>query len=92
MIDDVEIHKDDYMAIGGGKILANGKDLTETVKAAVDKAVDEDSVVVSLYYGSDVTEDEASAMAEAIAPVLKDAEASVAYGGQPVYYYIISVE
>jgi len=92
VIDDVEIHKDDFMAIGGGKILANGKDLTETVKAAVDKAVDEDSVVVSLYYGSDVTEDDANAMAEAIAPVLKDTEASVAYGGQPVYYYIISVE
>ena len=91
-IDETAIHKDDFMALSGKHILACGKEISEVVKEAVAKTVDDDSALVTLYYGENIQEEEAETLAETITPVLRDAEAAVACGGQPVYYFIISVE
>ena len=92
VIDGVEIHKNDYMALSGKGILADGKDLNEVIHEAVGKCVTEDSSVVSIYYGKDMNDEDAETLAEVLSDVTLDAEVEVNYGGQPVYYYIISVE
>ena len=92
VVDGVEIHKNDYMALSGKGILADGKDLNEVIRTAVGKTVDEDSSVVSIYYGRDMNDEDAEALASDLSDIVSDAEIEVNYGGQPVYYYIISVE
>lgn len=91
-IDGKTIKQDDYMGIGDKSILAVGKDLKETTLSMVDEMVDEDSAIVSIYFGSDATEDDASEIASAIEKKYPDVEVEINNGGQPIYYYIISVE
>ena len=91
-IDGVEIHKGDYMVLGDGSIYSGAENLMTAVKEAVGKAVDEDTAIVSIYYGHDVGEEEAEALSAELQQIAPDAEIEVNYGGQPVYYYIISVE
>ena len=91
-INDVEIHEGDYMALCGKDILGCDKDLDTAVKAAVSKAVDEDTAMLTLYYGADVTEEEAAHLKGELEEIAKDAEVEIVYGGQPVYSYFISVE
>ena len=91
-IDGVEIHKGDYMVLGDGSIYSGAENLMTAVKEAVKKAVDEDTAIVSIYYGNDVGEEEAEALSAELQMIAPDAEIEVNYGGQPVYYYIISVE
>ena len=91
-IDGKTIKQDDYMGIGDKSILAVGKDLKETTLSMVDEMVDEDSAIVSIYFGSDATEDDASELASAIEEKYPDVEVEINNGGQPIYYYIISVE
>lgn len=91
-IDGKTIKQDDYMGIGDKSILAVGKDLKETTLSMVDEMVDEDSAIVSIYFGSDATEDDASEIASAIEEKYPDVEVEINNGGQPIYYYIISVE
>lgn len=91
-IDGREIHVGDYMGIGDAGIEAVGKDLEETTVELIQAIADEDSELVSLYYGEEVTEDAANTLSEKIAEILPDADVEVYYGGQPVYYYVISVE
>ena len=92
VIDGVEIHKNDYMALSGKGILAEGKNLNDVIHEAVGKCVTEESSVVSIYYGKDMNDEDAAALSEYLSDVTMDAEVEVNYGGQPVYYYIISVE
>ena len=91
-IDGKTIKQDDYMGIGDKSIRAVGKDLKETTLSMVDEMVDEDSAIVSIYFGSDATEDDASEIASAIEKKYPDVEVEINNGGQPIYYYIISVE
>ena len=91
-INDVEIHEGDYMALCGKEILGCDKDLDTAVKTAVSKAVDEDTAMLTLYYGADVTEEEAAHLKGELEEIAKDAEVEIVYGGQPVYSYFISVE
>lgn len=91
-IDGKEIHVGDYMGIGDVGIEAVGKDMEETTIELIKAITDEDSELVSLYYGEEVTEEAANALSEKLAEVLPDADIEVYYGGQPVYYYVISVE
>lgn len=91
-IDGREIHVGDYMGIGDDGIKAVGKDMAETTIELIQAITDEDSELVSLYYGEEVTEEEANALSEKLSDVLVDADVEVYYGGQPVYYYVISVE
>lgn len=91
-IDGKEIHVDDIMGIGENGIEAVGKDLTETTLELLDVMIDEDSELVSIFYGEGTTEDDAQAIADKVTEKYPDVEVEVQFGGQPVYYYIISVE
>lgn len=92
MIDTFDIKKGNYMGIGDSGILAVGEDLETVVKQSVEALVDDESGLISLYFGDGVTEDTANALGEEIAAKYEDVDMQVANGGQPVYSYIISVE
>ena len=86
------IKQDDYMGIGDKTILSVGKDLKATTLEMIDEMVDEDSAIVSIYVGSDATEEAASEIAELVEAKYPDVEVEINNGGQPIYYYVISVE
>ena len=92
VIDDKEIKENDYMGIGDSGILSVGQDMEETLLDMVDQLVDEESGIISLYYGSDVKEADATALAEKLQEKYEDLEVELNCGGQPIYYYILSVE
>ena len=92
VIDGKEIKQDDFMGIGDQGILAVGKELEATVLDMIEQLIDEDSAIVSIYYGEDAREDAANAIGEKITEAHPDVEVEVHYGGQPIYYYVISVE
>ncbi len=91
-IDGVEIHQDDYMGIGDKGILSNGRDLEEVILNMLDKMVDDASELVTVYFGKDVEESAASEICGKIGSRFPALEVDAQAGGQPVYYYIISVE
>ena len=92
VIDDKEIKHDDFMGIGDSGILSVGQNLEPTVMDMMKQLVDEDSAIVSIYYGEDTKEEDANALGEKIGEAFPDVEIEVHYGGQPIYYYVISVE
>lgn len=91
-IDGKTIKQNDFMGIGDKSILSVGTDLKATTLEMVDDMVDEDSAIVSIYFGSDSDEDSANELAAAIEEKYPDVEVEVNDGGQPIYYYVISVE
>lgn len=94
MIDDKEIHTGDFMALSGKHILSCDKALDTCVKQALSEALSEGGAdaFVSVYYGSDVTEEAANALKETLEDALNGADCDFIYGGQPVYSYLISIE
>ena len=92
VIDDKEIKQDDFMGIGDSGILSVGQNLEPTVMDMMKQLVDEDSAIVSIYYGEDTKEEDANALGEKIGEAFPDVEIEVHYGGQQIYYYVISVE
>ncbi|MGN0170252.1 MAG: DAK2 domain-containing protein [Lachnospiraceae bacterium] len=91
-MDGITIKKDDYMGIGDHTILSAGSDMNTVIKEMLDKMVTEDSSIITIYYGEDMSEDDANELAEKFGEDYPDCEVEVYYGGQPVYYYLISVE
>ena len=91
-IDGKTIKQDDFMGIGDKSILSVGTDLKETTLDMVEQLVDEDSAIVSIYYGSDSSEEAAEEIASLIQEKHPDVEVEINNGGQPIYYYVISVE
>lgn len=91
-IDGKTIKQNDFMGIGDKSILSVGTDLKATTLEMVDAMVDEVSAIVSIYFGSDSDEDSANELAAAIEEKYPDVEVEVNDGGQPIYYYVISVE
>lgn len=91
-MDGQEIKQGDYMGIADKKIVAVEKSLPEVTIELVEGMIDEESELVSLYYGADVTEKDAEAVADLILKDHDDLEVEVQYGGQPVYSYFVSVE
>jgi dihydroxyacetone kinase-like predicted kinase len=91
-IDGHVIKENDFMGIGDKNILAVGQELQETTLAMVDAMVDEESSLVSIYFGTDATADDAATLGNAIADKYQDIDVEINDGGQPIYYYIISVE
>lgn len=91
-IDGKTIKQNDFMGIGDKSILSVGTDLKATTLEMVDAMVDEESAIVSIYFGSDSDEDSANELAAAIEEKYPDVEVEVNDGGQPIYYYVISVE
>ncbi|MDD7334119.1 MAG: DAK2 domain-containing protein [Lachnospiraceae bacterium] len=91
-IDGKTIKQNDYMGIGDKSILSVGQDLKATTLEMVDEMVDEDSAIVSIYYGEDASEETAEEIAAVIEEKYPDVEVEINNGGQPIYYYVISVE
>jgi hypothetical protein len=91
-IDGKEIHVNDIMGIGDNGIVAVGSDVEDTAFDTTKALVDEDSEIISIYYGVDVTEEAAAKLAERIESAFDSVEVEVHNAGQPVYYYVISVE
>lgn len=91
-MDGKEIHSGDFMGLTDKSIQAVGKDLAATAKELIGTMVDDDSELVSLYYGAETTEEDANALAQEIEKEYEDLEVEVQYGGQPVYSYFVSVE
>ena len=92
VIDVKEIKQDDYMGIGDKGILSVGTDMEKTVLEMIGEMIDEDSAILSIYYGEEMNEDSANEIAEKVEEEYPDVEVEVHYGGQPIYYYVISVE
>ncbi|MCB7317924.1 DAK2 domain-containing protein [Lacrimispora sp. 210928-DFI.3.58] len=91
-IDGMDIEEGDIMAIGDGGMLAVGKAVTSTAVDALKAMLDEESELVTIYYGSDVQEEEAAVLKEKAEELFPDKEFELQYGGQPIYYYMISAE
>ena len=91
-IDDKVIHEGDYMGIGDTGILAVGRKQEEVTLAMVDEMMDGSMELISIYYGEEVTEEEAQTLGNKIQEKYADCDVEVQFGGQPVYYYIISAE
>lgn len=92
MIDDKEIRKGDFMGIGDSGILAVGTDIGKVAEDTIDGMITEDSELISIYYGSDIKGDEAEHFRTRVAERYPDCDIELQYGGQPIYYYIMSVE
>ena len=91
-IDDKEIHEGDIMGIGDKGILAVGKGIEETTKAMLEQLVDEESELISLYYGEEVKEADAEQLIQEIEELYPDVDVDAHFGGQPIYYYVLAVE
>ena len=91
-IDGKVIKQNDFMGIGDKEILSVGTDLKATTLEMIDAMVDEDSAIVSIYYGTESNEEDAEAIGAVIGAKYPDVEVEINNGGQPIYYYVISVE
>lgn len=91
-IDEHEIHEGDIMGIGDSGLLAVGNDIPAVTLDMIAKMVDEDSELISLYYGQDFSAEDAEALGEAIEEAYPDCDVEVNDGGQPIYYCVVSVE
>ena len=91
-IGEQQIQKGDILGMLEDDIAVVGKDIAQTTKDTLAKAVTEDSEIITIYYGAEVSEEDASALSEEIEATYPDCEIDLQVGGQPLYYYIISVE
>ncbi|HIY01806.1 MAG TPA: DAK2 domain-containing protein [Candidatus Blautia faecipullorum] len=91
-IDDKEIHEGDIMGIGDSGILAVGADREAVTLTTIEAMMTEDAEVISIYYGADITEENAEELAASVEEKYPDCEVELSRGGQPIYYYIVSVE
>lgn len=92
VIDDKEIKEGDYMGIGDSSILSVGQERDEVVKDMVAQLVDEESSFICIYYGQEVLVEAANTLGAYLEETYPECEVEVQYGGQPIYYYVISVE
>lgn len=92
VIDDKEIKKGDYMGIGDDGILSVGTDVAEVAKDMVTEMVTDETELISIYYGQDVTKEAAEAFRAEIEQNCPSCDIELQYGGQPIYYYVISAE
>ena len=92
VIDDKTIAEGDIMGIGDTGILSVEKDIESATAALIDALVDEDSELISIYFGEDIAEEDAEAFAARVEEKYPDVDVEVQNGGQPIYYYVLSVE
>lgn len=91
-IDGREIHEGDILGLGDGGLLASGSSVAQTALDALEAMADGDAELITIYYGDGVKEEDAAALLAAVRERFTDCEAELHYGGQPVYYYLLSVE
>lgn len=92
IINKLQIKKNNIIGITDKEIVAKGKHIDKVVEELLEKMIDDESSFVSLYYGEDVAEHKAQKLVEKLTDKFEDCDFEIAYGGQPLYYYIISVE
>ena len=92
VMNDVEVKEGNIIGIAESKLMDAGESVDEITTSLVEKLVDEDSAIVTLFYGEDVTEDEANNLRDELEEKFEDLDIELYYGGQPLYYYLISVE
>ena len=92
MIDDKEIKQGDYMGIGDSGILSVGRDMEEVTFNMIKAMMHDDLELISIYYGSDVSEEAAEAIKAKVEETYPDCDVELQMGGQPIYYYVISME
>ena len=90
--DDREIHQGDIMGMIDNKLSVLGSDIHQVGMDVTEKMVHEDATLITVYYGSDVTEEDAQKLCDALADTYTDCDVEMQYGGQPLYYYLIAVE
>jgi len=90
--DGVDIEEGNYLGITEGRISAVGEEIDEVIEKVLSDMIDEDSSLITIYYGSDVKEEEALKLEDNIKEIYTECDVEIHYGGQPLYYYIISVE
>ncbi len=92
-IDNKVIHENDIMGIGDKGMLAVGTDIADTTLEMIDEMLkDTDAELISIYYGADVTEEDANALCDKVSAAHSDCDVELQFGGQPVYYYVVSAE
>ncbi|MCM1388705.1 MAG: hypothetical protein NC231_15365, partial [Bacillus sp. (in: Bacteria)] len=91
-IDDKEIKQGDFMGIGDKGILSVGDALRDVTLQMIDEMMSEEMELISIYYGADVTEEDAEAIRDEVGKKYDGCDIELQYGGQPIYYYIVSVE
>lgn len=92
VIDGYEIHEGDYMGIGDNGILAVGQSVEAVAETMIDHMMEEEKELISIYYGEDVNEEDAVELHDRVALKYPSCDVELQYGGQPIYYYIVSVE
>jgi DAK2 domain fusion protein YloV len=92
IVNDIQITTDDYLGILDNQIVASGKEMLTTILDSVADAIDDSSEIVTIYYGEDVSEEDALALCDVLETKYDDIEFEVYPGKQPIYYYLISVE
>ncbi len=92
VIDDYQIRQGDFMGIGDEGILAVGQAVESVTLNMIDRMMEEDLELISIYYGQDTKEEEAEALREKVESRYPSCDVELQYGGQPIYYYIVSVE
>ncbi len=91
-IDGIEIHEGDIMGIGDHGILTTGKEIEDTTFESLKKIVTDETEIISIYYGEDVSEEDAEKFRARAAEEFSSCDVELQYGGQPIYYYILSAE
>ena len=92
VINDIEVKEGNIIGLAEGKLLCAGDKVSEMTTELVEKLVDEDSAIITLFYGEDVSEEDAEALRSELEEKFEDIDVELHYGGQPLYYYLISVE
>ncbi len=92
VIEDVQIKQGDYMGIGDSGILAVGGEIVDVASDMLDKMMNDNLELISIYYGSDVDENDANALRDRVAQKYPSCDVELQFGGQPIYYYILSAE
>ncbi|WP_066072329.1 DAK2 domain-containing protein [Alkalithermobacter thermoalcaliphilus] len=92
IINNIDIQEGDIIGIGEGKILNSGKDIKQTTLDLIEQLIDEDTEIVTLFYGEDIDEETANELQDILQEKYDELDIELYYGGQPLYYYIISVE
>lgn len=87
-----DIKEGDIMGLTGGSIASSGNDISDVAFNMIDSMADDESELISIYYGKDISEEQANALSERLSEKYPDCEVELNYGGQPIYYYIVSVE
>lgn len=91
-IDDKEIKQGDFMGIGDSGILSVGTAISEVTMDMIDDMMSDDAELISIYYGSEITDEDAEKLRAQVETKYSSCDIELQYGGQPIYYYIVSVE